>query len=209
MQMGVLKDLPTNKRAAELAASCGLDVESPFLGDIFVGRVCVNPTPMHSVSFALSELDSGSVWLASAPSENAQYHMAMGEYNKAAKEKTQEGQARAKGASSDVPPPKPTVGSYKWEQTSDDLEVTVMLPEGAGKKDTTVTVAVKALTVKQKGQAQPIADLSLFAAVRPDESTWTFGSDPGSGLATVTIMVEKQDPVSWNRLEAATDGKLL
>ena len=123
-EMGVLKDLPVNRRAAQLAASCGLDVESPFLGDIFIGRVAINPSPTRNVSFALSELDSSSPFLRSAPSENAQYQAAMAEYEKAAREKTQAttGGCASTATSSSAEPSVP--GSYKWAQTPDDLEIT-------------------------------------------------------------------------------------
>ena len=33
--------------SGQLAAACGLDVESPFLGDIYVGRCCIDPL-IHS-----------------------------------------------------------------------------------------------------------------------------------------------------------------
>ena len=75
-EMGVLKGLPVNKRASEIASSCGLDVESPFLGDVFIGRVVVKPAPMRNASFSLAELDSGSEWLRSAPVENEHYQQA-------------------------------------------------------------------------------------------------------------------------------------
>ena len=65
-EMGVLKDLSVNRRAGQMAATCGLDVESPFLGDVFIGRVAVQPSPMRNVSFRLAELDSSSPFMRSA-----------------------------------------------------------------------------------------------------------------------------------------------
>ena len=61
-EMGVLKDLPVNRRAAQIAASCGLDVESPFLGDVFIGRVAVQPTPMRNAPFALAPPRAKDMW---------------------------------------------------------------------------------------------------------------------------------------------------
>ena len=65
-EMGALKGLPVNQRAGQIAASCGLDVESPFLGDVYIGRVATKPSPIRNASFALSELDSSSPFLRSA-----------------------------------------------------------------------------------------------------------------------------------------------
>ena len=158
---------------------------------------------------SLRQLDSGSVWLRSAPSENEQYHMAMGEYNKAAKEAT----AKAQGVdlNAQQAETKAVPGSFKWQQTSDDVEVTVALPEGTAKRDVTVALTAKRITVKMKSTDAAVAEIDLFAAIRPDESTWTFGADKASsgGLPNVAIMAEKADCVTWNRLEAATDGKIL
>ena len=223
-QMGVLKGLAVNKRAAQIASACGLDVESPFLGDVYIGRVVVNPSPMRNGSFALEELASSSVWMRSAPSENAQYQMAMAEYEKAAKAKTAEAKGRVtedgsaggtgssgSGGGTGSEGGAMTPGSYKWAQTSDDLEVTVALPPGTAKRDVSVAVAARSLTVGLKGGAPPpLVSLSLMAAVRPDEMTWTFGAAASEhALPQVQIMVEKADGVTWNRLEAATEGQIL
>ena len=147
--------------------------------------------------------------MRSAPSENEQYHMAMGEYNKAAKEAT----AKAQGVdlNAQEAETKAVPGSFKWQQTSDDVEVTVALPEGTAKRDVTVALTAKRITVKMKSTDAAVAEIDLFAAIRPDESTWTFGADKASsgGLPNVAIMAEKADCVTWNRLEAATDGKIL
>ena len=208
-EMGVLKDKPVNRRAMHLAKSCGIDVESPFLCDIFIGRVCIDPTPMHNVNFSMSELDSGSAFIASAPSENAQYQMAMGDYEKAAKEATAKATGRAEagseGSSSSSEAPL-SVGQYKWSQTPDDLEVTISLPDGTAKKDLAIKLNAKSISVQLKSADKPLVDLNLFARVLPDESTWTLGES--GGLPHVAIMVEKAEGVTWNRLEAASEGTL-
>ena len=207
-EMGVLKDLPTNHRAAQFAASCGLDVQSPFLGDVYIGRVAVKPSPMRNVNFELSELDSSSVFLRSAPSENTQYQMAMADYEKAAKAATAEATGRAArggaaGSSKSLEPTGP--GSYKYSQTADDVEVTVMMPEGTVKKGIKVDVGVKKLTVKApKDAPKPLLELDFFATVRPDEMTWTFDQAKGQ----LAVMVEKQNGVHWPQLTPASEGQL-
>lgn len=206
-EMGVLKDLPVNRRASQIAATCGLAVESPILGDVYLGRVRVQPSPMRNCDFKLVDLDSSSEFMRSAPSENAQYQMAMHEYEKAAKAKTAEAQARADpaAAASSSGAAEPAPGSHKYAQTPDDLEVTVACPAGTAKKDVVVDVGVKHLKVKLKGQAEPVCTIALYASVRPDEMTYTWDA----AKAQVTVMVEKVEEYTWPRLEAASDGQML
>lgn len=71
-EMGLMKQLPLNKRASEIARACGLEVESPFYGDVYIGRVNVGATPVRVESFFANELQADSVFMRSAPSENYQ-----------------------------------------------------------------------------------------------------------------------------------------
>ena len=86
-EMGVMKSLPKNKRASEIAKSCGLEVESPFHGDVYIGRVNTGVTPVRTASIMAAELNTGSEFLQNAPAENYQTQQAMYEYEKVAKEK--------------------------------------------------------------------------------------------------------------------------
>lgn len=79
-EVGMLKSLPTNPRAHELALRCGIDVRHPFHGDVFVGAVKTNPPPMRNVSFTENELDPGAPWMLTAPTENAVYAETMREF---------------------------------------------------------------------------------------------------------------------------------
>ena len=102
----------------------------------------------------MSELDSSSEWLASAPSENAQYQQAMSEYEKAAKEKMAASTADGSGSGTDAQAAAEP-GTYKWAQTSEELEVTVTLPEGTTKKDLVVKFGAKKLSVALKARPLP------------------------------------------------------
>jgi hypothetical protein len=84
--MGALKRRPPNTRAAGIARACGLDVESAFLGDCFIGRVTIEPAPARQTPFKLAELEAcgATGWLAAAPSENHMYDLAMKEFEAAA-----------------------------------------------------------------------------------------------------------------------------
>ena len=50
-EMGSLKGLAVNPRAMSIARECGLDVESPFYGDCYIGRVTIEPAPLTQGSF--------------------------------------------------------------------------------------------------------------------------------------------------------------
>jgi len=188
-EMGMLKDLPKNRRAFELARACGLDVEQPFHGDVYIGRVVVQPS-FRQVSFAAAEVVSSSPWMLSAPTENAQYAAAMHDYEQAAKSKqvgpTEEEKSAARG--------------WGWEQTAEDVEFTVRLPAGTQKRDLKVDVTASKLKVSLKAAAQPIAEVRLYAAVSSDESTWTLGADAAG--PHVCVSMEKLNPETWPQPEA-------
>ena len=58
-EVGMLKNLPPNRRANRLAMECGFDGVQ-FYGDMYIGRVQTKPEPMRSVDFELSDLDSSA-----------------------------------------------------------------------------------------------------------------------------------------------------
>ena len=45
--------------------------------DVFIGRVQVEPAPMHNIDFLIQDLDSGAQWLRAAATENYDYQMGM------------------------------------------------------------------------------------------------------------------------------------
>lgn len=132
----------------------------------------------------------------------------MHEYEKAAKAKTAEATGRANAAagassSSASQDALAAPGSFKWAQSGVDLEVTVQLPAGTTKRELRVEVKPKSLRVSVKSEV--LVDLALYAAVRPDEMTYTLDA----AKARVSVMIEKVEGVSWTRLESASDGDLL
>lgn len=206
-EMGVLKDLPVNKRATEIARGCGLDVESPFHGDTFIARVQVEPAPTRNASFRLSELHSGSEFYRSAPAENAAYDAAMHEYKKAVAEKEVGGGTVERRKASAM------ARGWWHTQTAEEVEVSVVLPEGrAGDgasppraRDMRVDIRPHSLTVAIHGSTEPpLVELKLFAAVRPDQSTWVVGT--GHGKPCVVATLEKVLPQTWPQLQANQGG---
>lgn len=77
------------------------------------------------------------------------------------------------------PPPKKKdygadLGKYKWWQTEDEVTVTVPFPVGVKGKDVTCKMDIHHILIGLKGEA-PIIDGDLFAAIKLDDSTWTYG----------------------------------
>ena len=194
-EMGALKGLQANERAASIARECGLDVESPFLGDCFIGRVQVEPPPLHVESFTLAELQPGSPFLSCAASENAMYDMALKKHEAAmvAARKNPEAESRSAAEHRAV-----ELG-YVWEQSTDDVEVTLKLPDRCTKaKDISVDISSTAVRVTAKGTGETLLELSLWGRIHPDESTWTVNS------SELQLSLEKiAGQSSWGMLEAA------
>ena len=62
-EMGSLKGLAVNPRAMSIARECGLDVESPFYGDCYIGRVTIEPAPLTQGSFGCVRPHASAVWV--------------------------------------------------------------------------------------------------------------------------------------------------
>jgi len=201
-EMGVLKDLPINKRATEIASGCGLDVESPFHGDVYIARVQVQPSPTRNVSFRLTELDAGSEFFLSTPAENAAYDAAMREYKQAVADKEVGGGAIDTREEEDIS------RGWWYTQTADEVEVSIALPERKGDvampfraRDLDVEIKGNSLKVSIRNESEtPVAKLSFFGAIRPNESTWVVGT--GHGRPCVVATMEKVIPQTWPQLEA-------
>lgn len=193
-EMGSLKGKPPNRRALELAKRCGLDVEHPLPGDVYVGRVAIEPN-MNSVSFTLNEMASASPWIQQAPSENASYSGALGKFSDAVREK------RVDVKSAEEIEAENESRGWRWTQTEDELEVTITVPENTAARDVKVVVTNTSLRVALKSNPDdPVADIKrFFGAVRGEDSTWTIGKDEKGQHVQVTM--EKVEATTWHRLE--------
>jgi hypothetical protein len=191
-EMGALKERPPNRRAFELAKRCGLDLMHQLPGDVYLGRVAIEPD-LHSISIQLHELNSGTPWLAQAPSENHQYSEALKGLNSELKEK------RPEMVGADVPKEEDDQ-PWRWTQAEDEVEVTVTIPSGTSAKELLVTARPSKLTVAlKKTPAELIVSLDLFGAVRSDDVTWTVGKDANGTYVQVTL--EKVATAEWPRLQ--------
>lgn len=194
-EMGSLKGRPPNRRASELASQCGIDLEHPLPGDVFIGRVTADEGP-RSVSFAIQELDSASPWVQQAPSENAIFSGALKDFQRVAKEKDVGAKTADEQEAEDVR------RGWRWTQSDEDIEVTVHLPEGTQRRSLEVTTGSASLRVALKSEsAKPLLDVVLFSRVRADDTTWTLGSDKRGPYVQITA--EKMESGHWPRFERA------
>jgi|EP01047_Picozoa_sp_COSAG01_P015141 hypothetical protein len=199
-EMGALKGLGVNTRAAAIAAQCGLDVESPFLGDCFIGRVRILPAPTAMVDFALAELSAGSPWLSCAPSENHMYNLAAQKHGVASIAARKHPEAGARAAAATADEQRAAAGGHRWEQSDEDVEVTLTLPPAlGGAKGIRVSIEPTTVRVVPQADGPALLELALWGRVHPNESTWTV-----NGGVELQISLEKVEPGAWGALEAAS-----
>ena len=138
------------------------------------------------------ELDSSCAWIRAAPSENALFAQAMDEYHKVAKQK----QVGAK--SEEQTRAEEDERGWRWDQSTDDLEVTVTVPEGTRAREMDIEITAYELKVGIRG-GKTLAHLRLFGNVCTDDSTWTMGKDARG--EHVQVSMDKMEPRTWPTLE--------
>lgn len=181
-EVGVLKKLPSNKRAASLATQCGFG-EVPFFGDIFVGRVRTKDDRKWNIDFTLEDMRPDNAWVRAAAAENM-----------AAQQK----EAHLHGPGTDAEEITNLSGEgdgYTWQQDREQVMVTVTVPAGTRGKQCKVKILKDAVTVDLS--PSPPADSSfkkihlwLYAPVVASESMWCL--DEGSIVLTLTKMKEDE-----------------
>lgn len=192
-EVGVLKQLPLNTRGSALAAACGHQGVQ-LHGDLFVGRVATKPAPMRNKDFTVADLDSESPWLKAAPGENYQYNMALQEMQDQLNVTGNVQHVNTGRKNGELPSGEAEDGLYSWNQTSDEVEVSVASLAGLRGRDVAVTISRVGLVVKRKADAADLFALELFADVHTDDSTWTIGGD---GLV---VTMEKAREHTWPQL---------
>lgn len=94
---------------------------------------------------------------------------------------------------------------YVWTQTLEEVTVHVPIPEGLRGKELDVKIGASSLSIRQKGTASsdstaltPIEG-TLFAKIRPSESTWTIESTTHSSekATTLQLILDKVQKTWW------------
>jgi len=82
--------------------------------------------------------------------------------------------------------------SYTWEQSNQDIEVAIAVPEGATKDDVKVTILTEKLRVEHSGKV--LFEGELASRCSPSESTWTMAG------SKVEIHLQKAEEKMWPSL---------
>ena len=94
---------------------------------------------------------------------------------------------------------------YVWTQTLEEATVHIPLPEGIRAKDLDVRIGATTLSIRQKGTPSPgsaqLAPLegTLFAKIKPSESTWTLESTTHNSqeMTTLQLILDKVQKTWW------------
>lgn len=157
-EVGALKRLAPNLRAAQLAEQCGYGRGVTFCGDMYIGRVMGSPP--QNTDFTFAEMDLSSPWILSAAQENLARQQADNIQHGVSAE-----ELATKGGSGD---------GYTWTQNETEIELECSLAnnEAVQKKAVVVKYSPKNLKVTIKQNDTLEIDIKLFAPVIPDECSW-------------------------------------
>ncbi|OEU11452.1 hypothetical protein FRACYDRAFT_276823 [Fragilariopsis cylindrus CCMP1102] len=197
-EVGMLKKLPSNKRASQIGGSCGYNPPPIFYGDIFVGRTQTKPK-MINVDFEAGIDTAGNAeWMKRAVSENLAWQQGMNAAT-GRKDQVQPAHAGTDGAVAEE-------SNFTWTQDEEEIELTVPIittEVAAGssivinKKEIQVIYKPKVVTVSYQGDE--IVRVSLYDSVDVDGCTWTLNTD--KTITRLIITCEKQDPGKiWPRI---------
>jgi len=190
-EIGMMKRLPLNARAADLAKKAGFNPPPNIYGDVFIGRVQSSPNKKTTnLDFKLgSDTSHDATWLQNAAMENLEFQNAMNGNN------NQQQRVQPTNAGEDGKAKQEE--GYSWTQTDEEVEVVVDLKsDEITTKDIKVNFRPKSLELLVK--KDPVVYISLFDAVDPDGCTWTI--EKSKGTKQIAITCEKQDAISWPRI---------
>ncbi len=99
---------------------------------------------------------------------------------------------------------------YVWTQTLDEVTVHVPLPDGIRAKDLNVDIGSNSISIREKGESSsglyvllPPIEGTLFARIRPSESTWTLETttsttaNPTLKITTLQLILDKAIKTWW------------
>jgi len=189
-EVGMLKKLPSNRRASQMASTCGFHPPPNFYGDVFVGRVQTKPK-LHNVDFVAGvDTDShhdGS-WMRRAVAENLAWQQEMNKVTG----KTGQTQPVAAGTDGTVAEEE----NFSWTQDGEEIEISVPFEQAIDKKAVKVSFWNRAIKVVYAGQE--VLSVKLYAGIDVDGCTWTI--DGGKHLI-VTCEKANGDEL-WPRVQS-------
>jgi len=201
-EVGLLKKLPINKRASQLAYRCGYNPAPNFYGDVFVGRVRTVPH-LHNVNMTSEDvIDTTKEWLVRAPQENTAWQQTLNEVT------GRDGQIQPDHAGTEgkaVLVDDADGCSYSWTQNEEEIEITISMKDliihaaltnMVHKKSMKVVFQPQQIIVKCNN-GEPIFDHKLYSRLDIDGCTWTLDKNGGGLVITVQKANEGE---TWPRL---------
>lgn len=202
-EVGLLKKLPNNKRASQLAYRCGYHPAPNFYGDIFVGRAKSSVThQLCNVDITAEDvIDTTKEWMVRAPQENVAWQQMVNKVT-GREGQIQPDHAGTEGKAVQVEATDDENGgtcSYSWMQNEEEIEITisrrdpVYFAKDVDKKSIKVVFQSQQIMVKCNGAL--IFDHKLYSRLDVDGCTWTM--DKNSLIITLQKASEGE---TWPRL---------
>lgn len=206
-EIGMLKRLPMNKRAADFALRSGFNPAPKFYGDVFLGRVTQKPV-LRNMSFKIgSDTSPDAEWIQKATMENIEYQTEMNQI-------TGQGDTLQPCADGENGIAKEEQGGYySWTQTDEEIEIILPLssndnnPEVEKKVLTSTDVKKGGLKVKffprkliVSFHQKEILKMDFYDSVDPDGCTWTLEVGSQKKDTCLVISCEKSNEMSWPRI---------
>ncbi|KAL3774701.1 hypothetical protein ACHAW5_003773 [Stephanodiscus triporus] len=206
-EVGMLKNLPINKRASSLALRCGYNPPPNFYGDVFVGRISSVPH-VHNVDITREDvLDANREWIVRAPGENIAWQKMVDDVT------GREGMCQPDHAGTEGVAVHVNGGgddedggggcSYSWTQNEEEVEITVSLNRlgGGGKMEmamdkSSIDVVFRPQKISVKRDGELILDVQSYSRLDVNGCTWTL--DEGGLVITCEKASEGE---IWPRLE--------
>ena len=195
-EAGMLKRLPLNSRATQLAERAGFSPPPQFYGDVFLGRIRGRSDgSQENEGFDKTEdMAPDAKWLLNAVRENVERQM-----QENAATGRQDFQPAADGTEGKA---KVERKGFTWIQEEDEVELTVPLPDvgeaPATKRDVKVVYRSQSVSIKLRGVE--VLNLELFAPVDVDGCTWTMDQRSDGHDSKIVVTCEKLNATTWPRI---------
>ena len=207
-EVGLLKHLPFNSRASQLAQRCGYHPAPNFYGDVFVGSIVSQSLSkgfLHNIDLTKEDvIDTTKEWMVRAPQENVAWQQTINEVT-GKKGELQPSLAGTEGVAVEVVKSngEDEGCSYSWLQNEEEVELTVPLlkkevAEEGNKKVNKSLVKVNFMHQKVivKYDNKSMLEVQLYSKIDVDGCTWTLDKN------NLVVTCEKaQSGGIWPRLE--------
>jgi CS domain len=208
-EVGMLKRLPINTRAAKLTERAGFNPPPTIYGNVFVARHQKSAKGLTHLSFssAAGDMAPDAPWLLSATQDNITFQKMI--HGGRIPSETQPAVAGTDGKVAQE-----AGAAFSWSQTEDEIEVTVLRPPSVvSPKDLQVQFRAQQVAICSSkigdsdpplfGIEHPNNTLRLFEKVDVDGCTWTLDkieSDPKEKGRKLILTMEKVEQALWPRI---------